>query len=100
LAEWRRLLRASTTQARVVLQRVLAGRITFTPVDGAYQFEASTRFDRLFAGIAAPRPAFIPQSTNGTEHIGPDDTFDGDYGRLLQRAHALLRGNRYVLPET
>jgi hypothetical protein len=97
LAEWRRLLRQSTTQARVVLQRVLAGRITFTPVDGAYSFEAPTRFDRLFAGIAAPRPAFIPYTTDGTEHIGVEDTCDGDYGRLLQRAHALLQGNRKAL---
>ena len=31
LAEWRRLLRQSTTQARAVLQRVLRGRITFVP---------------------------------------------------------------------
>ena len=31
LAEWRRLLRASTTQGRTVLQRIVRGRITFTP---------------------------------------------------------------------
>ena len=31
LDEWRRRLRASTTQGRAVLQRVIAGRITFTP---------------------------------------------------------------------
>ena len=31
LAEWRRLLRASTTQGRTVLQRILRGRLTFTP---------------------------------------------------------------------
>ena len=31
LAEWRRLLRASTTQARAVLQRVVQGRIVFHP---------------------------------------------------------------------
>src|SRR4029453_13893082 len=31
LAEWRRPLRQSTTQARTVLQRVLRGRLTFTP---------------------------------------------------------------------
>src|SRR5258708_35263635 len=29
LTEWRRLLRASTTQGRPVLQRILRGRITF-----------------------------------------------------------------------
>jgi len=31
LAEWRRLLRASTTRGRTVLQRILRGRLTFTP---------------------------------------------------------------------
>ncbi len=31
LDEWRRLLRASVTQGRAVLQRVIQGRITFTP---------------------------------------------------------------------
>jgi len=68
LDEWRRLLRSSTTQARAVLQRVIQGRITFTPtgtesigLDVAglvtvettaptgYAFEAPTRFDKLFA---------------------------------------------------
>jgi hypothetical protein len=74
LAEWRRLLRASTTQGRTVLQRILCARLTFTPrvnpisgvVDG-YDFEGPTRFDKLFTGIAvgsapdrAGRPSFIP----------------------------------------
>jgi hypothetical protein len=31
-----------------------------------------------------PRPAFIEQSTWGTDHIGVGDTLDGDYGRLLE----------------
>ncbi len=31
LAEWRRLLRSSNIQGRSVLQRILIGRITFTP---------------------------------------------------------------------
>jgi site-specific DNA recombinase len=83
LAEWRRLLRQSTTQGRAVLQRVLHGRITFTPADGGYAFEASTRFDRLFTGLVVDRPAWLPKSTRGAEHIGSEDTFDGDYGRLL-----------------
>jgi hypothetical protein len=59
LAEWRRLLRASTTQGRTVLQRILRGRLTFTPrvdpisgeADG-YDFSGPTRFDKLFTGIA------------------------------------------------
>jgi len=36
LAEWRRLLRQSMTQARAVLQRVLDGRITFLPDGDGY----------------------------------------------------------------
>lgn len=93
LAEWRRLLRQSTTQGRTVLQRILTGRVTFTPrvnpisgeADG-YDFEASTRFDKLFTGIAVERPAWATGSRAGYEDIGPEDTFEGDYGRLLEAA--------------
>ena len=92
LAEWRRLLRQSTTQGRAVLQRVLRGRITFTPNGEGYTFEAPTRFDRLFEGVACERPAFIPESTKGLEDIGPEDTFDGDYGRLLAAAEERGKG--------
>ena len=94
LAEWRRLLRQSTTQGRTVLQRILRGRLTFTPyVDHlggvGYTFEGPTRFDKLFAGIASPRPKSLdPNDLTGTEQIGPEDTFDGDYGRLLDRFYA------------
>jgi hypothetical protein len=31
-------------------------------------------------GVVVP---FLKNDTTGTEHIGPEDTFDGDYGRLL-----------------
>ena len=95
LAEWRRLLRSSTTQGRTVLQRILRGRLTFTPrlnpisgeVDG-YDFTGPTRFHQLFTGIAVERPAWlIPGAIKGCEHIGPEDTFEGDYGRLLDRAY-------------
>jgi hypothetical protein len=63
LTEWRRLLRASTTQGRTVLQRILRGRLTFTPrmhvitgePDG-YDFTGPTRFDKLFTGIAVETP--------------------------------------------
>ncbi len=94
LAEWRRLLRQSTTQSRAVLQRVLHGRITFTPASighpagTGYTFEAPTRFDKLFSGIAVERPAFIERSNRGAEHLGSEDTFDGDYGRLIEQAMA------------
>ncbi len=93
LDEWRRLLRASVTQGRAVLQRVLQGRITFTPreknplsTDG-YDFEAPTRFDKLFSGIAVKRPASVPYTNEGWENIGPEDTCDRDYGALLERAY-------------
>ena len=87
LAEWRRLLRGSTTQGRAVLQRVLDGRITFTPNGGGYVFSATTRFAKLFSGIVAPRPAWLKEGdVRGTEHLTPEDTFDADYGRLLDRA--------------
>jgi hypothetical protein len=83
-------LRQSTTQGRTVLQRVLRGRLTFTPrahvltaeLDG-HDFQAQTRFDKLFTGIAVQRPAGIDVGFLGNEGIGPEDTHDGDYGRLL-----------------
>ena len=69
LDEWRRLLRASTTQGRAVLQRVIDGRITFTPTEAVvcqgdkvslgqpgYEFQAPTRFDKLFSGIEQGGP--------------------------------------------
>ena len=89
LAEWRRLLRQSTTQGRAVIQRVIVGRITFTPrADGqGYDFSAQSRMDRLFTGVAAPRPTYLKEgNVRGTEHIRPEDTLDADYGRLLERA--------------
>src|SRR5262249_53125007 len=67
LAEWRRLLRQSTTQGRAVLQRILRGRIVFTPTTSdlapnercdRYTFEAPTRFDKLFSGVAMTPPSF------------------------------------------
>jgi hypothetical protein len=96
LAEWRRLLRSSTTQGHCVLQRILIGRLTFSPrrnevsdeIDG-YDFERQTRFDGLFTGIAVDRPKNMdPHDLTGTEDIGPEDTREGDYGRLLERAYS------------
>ena len=96
LAEWRRLLRSSTTQGRTVLQRILRGRLTFTPrlnpISGepdGYDFSGPTRFDKLFTGIAVETPAWVKAYTGktGCEDIDPEDTFDGDYGRLLDRAY-------------
>ena len=84
LTEWWRRRRQSTTQGRAVLQRVLRGRITFTPKRVGYEFEAPTRFDKLFLGVAVEISTKREVSYAGTEHIGPEDTFDADYGRLLE----------------
>jgi hypothetical protein len=90
-----------------VLQRVIQGRITFTPTGTesygldangvlavspvaptGYTFEAPTRFDKLFTGIAVRRPAaLVPGDITGCENIGVEDTFDADYGWLLEQAY-------------
>ncbi len=50
--------------------------------------EGPTRFDKLFTGIAVERPKNLdPNDLTGTEDIGPEDTGDGDYGRLLERVY-------------
>jgi hypothetical protein len=90
LSEWRRLLRGSTTQARAVLQRLLAGRLTFDPqADGSYTFSGETRFDRLFSGvaftIAAPAYAAGDVDPGAATYPVASQTFDPDYGRLLER---------------
>jgi hypothetical protein len=56
---------------RAVLQRVLRGRIVFTPKGEGYTFEAPTRFDKLFSGIVVQRPTFIANGNGGAAHIGP-----------------------------
>jgi site-specific DNA recombinase len=89
LAEWRRMLRQSTPQARAVLQRLLRGRIVFTPnAEGTgYDFIAPTRYDKLFTGIAVPIPAAPDWMAEVTHtEIGVDDTLDGEYCLLLERA--------------
>lgn len=90
LTEWRRLLRLSVTQGRTVLQRILRGRVTFTPRSDAdgYHFSAPTRFDKLFTGIACEgRPGWLaPSDLRGTDKIGVNDTLDSDYGRVLEVA--------------
>ena len=87
-----------------MLQRILRGRLTFTlrtnelsgDVDG-YEFEGATRFDKLFTGITVERPKDLdPNDLTGTEDIGPEDTFDGDYGRLLDRAYTQVFARKGV----
>jgi hypothetical protein len=113
LAEWRRLLRLSPTQGRAVIQRAIRGRITFTPIPGTglrpdpsgsteiggYEFEAETRFDRLFFGLVVPKPeprasgarkSFIdPNDRTGTEDFVPSDA---DYNSVLERAYRRSAG--------
>jgi hypothetical protein len=60
-----------------------------------YVFEAPTRFDKLFSGVVVRHPAYVEESSWGTEHIRPQDTFDADYGRLLERVcGSLLRNGK------
>ncbi len=90
LAEWRRLLRASVTQGRAVLQRIIQGRIVFSPTDDAtgFRFEAQTRFAKLFCGAACQIPNWMPTGVTetGAEHIRREDTLDPDYATLLAQA--------------
>lgn len=97
LAEWRRALRASTTQGRMVLQRLVSGRIVFTPRADGYDFTCPTRFDKLFAGVAIPVPAHLrgePADASGYAHIRAEDTFDADYGQVLERVYNSPAANR------
>ena len=80
------------------LKRIVCGRLILTPrvrahvltgePDG-YDFEGPTLFDNLFTVIAVETPRWIKEDigTTGCEGIGPEDTFDGNYGRLLERAY-------------
>ena len=54
-----------------------------------YDFCAETRFDRLFTGVTCPpAPPWVDLGSRlGLEDTTPEDTFDGDYGRLLDRAY-------------
>jgi len=107
LAEWRRLLRQSTTQARAVIQRLIKGRIVFTPHGDSYYFEAETRVDRLFSGVALATATWTRQAGRGTGRIsradveGPQPSVDADYGAVLERAISRIeqrRGTSYVMP--
>lgn len=61
LAQWRKHLRGNISQARVVLQRLVVGRIKVGPAaDGGCEFSAETKFDKIFAGLVdLGRPKFI-----------------------------------------
>jgi hypothetical protein len=78
-----------------VLQRIIVGRITFTPhaateqMESGYSFEAQTRFDKLFAGVAEPTLGDGSDLT-GTEGIAREDTWDAGYAQLLEKAQKFL----------
>ena len=42
-------------------------------------------FDKLFSRLAVERPQSLGTTPVGCEGIRPEDTFDSDYGRLLDR---------------
>ena len=97
LEEWRRLIRGSVTQGRQVLERLLAGRIVFTPrADGlGYDFTAPTAFGNLFVGIAhgitipgfSPRDwVLCPDGVEDPNYFTNRDVTEADYGRLLEQA--------------
>jgi hypothetical protein len=78
-----------------VIERLIVGRIKFTlrqnevsdEVDG-YAFEAVTRFDRLFTGIAVERPRNLdPMDRTGLDDIRPEDTMDAEYSQVLEQAY-------------
>jgi hypothetical protein len=47
--------------------------------------------DKLFSGFGVLLPKWIREGGKlGHEHIGPEDTLDGGYGRLLERAEQAL----------
>lgn len=101
LAEWRRMLRGSTTQARAVIQRVVDGRITFkVREDGlGYDFIARTRFDRVFTGIHIQASAAMladAQALNGV--FDATQTLDADYGLLLANFYGKCMASPTGLP--
>ena len=81
LAEWRRQLRQSTTQGRAVLQRVLRGRIACLR-RRATAIRLKRRHDLTSCSVELSRrvPRLFRIGNAGAEHIGPEDTFDADYG--------------------
>jgi hypothetical protein len=68
-----------------VLQRVLRGRIVFTPRGEGYDFHCETRYDKLFTSLVVERPKWMPEG--GSQAFSPEDTWESDYGSLLEMAH-------------
>jgi hypothetical protein len=92
LEEWRRLLRQSITQGRAVLQRVIRRRLTFTPDGASYAFRGetpgSTGCSRAWWSPKGPRGLWTATHGSGRHHR--DDTFEAEYGRMLDRLARVL----------
>jgi len=82
---------------------MLRGRIMFTPrlnpisddLDGC-SFEAQTRFDKLFGGISVRRPEGLdPTDRTGCDGIGPDDTWDRDFGKLVDDVYTSASASNF-----
>lgn len=82
--------------SRATVQKIVNGRITFTPSESdedyvsGYRFEAQTRFNKLLEGVASPRPASAGVGDRrGWADLDPmRDTLDGEYEELLARFEA------------
>jgi hypothetical protein len=98
--EWRRLLRGDVAQARSVLQRVVDGRVTFTPYPAGMgaSFRAETKFPGLFAGVTVTAlPVELPPyvrtgNRRGLEALdAAERSVEARYEELLERAEAAVR---------
>jgi site-specific DNA recombinase len=108
LNEWRKLLRGSVTQARAVLQRVLEGRLVFTPYPAGLgaAFEAPTRFSGLFAGVVlaqrdrAPGEDLFRDAGKGSELLWAEQaSLERSYEALLAgREKAVRRTEKGLRP--
>jgi site-specific DNA recombinase len=82
LDEWRRMLRGSIEQARATLHRLIDGRIVFTPRDGCYDFEATTKFDDIMRGVAFATNE-VPVELRDSDPAVFVDPYDEDRRQLL-----------------
>ena len=92
LAHWRTQLRASTTRARDVLARALAGRVRFNELPGGIiGFEADTRFSRLLTGFVVEdqqgdAPAYVRLGDRRGHEAG-----DAERAAMEERFETVLR---------
>jgi hypothetical protein len=63
LVDWRGLLCANVAQGQQALQRLVAGRLTFTPQEDFYAFQGTGTIQPIIAGVVqklASPPGFVP----------------------------------------